>query len=83
MRSQDGSAVCGMTWGGVGVALGDIKGHPVSAKRHRNGQRWCRWAGDWEAKGRGGRDRNHFSLDILPYHLSFVPSASITQPTKN
>lgn len=38
MKSQDGSAVCGMTWGGVGVALGDIKGHPFSAKRHRMGR---------------------------------------------
>ena len=27
------------------------------------------------SQGRRGRDRNHFSLDILPYNLSFVPPA--------
>ena len=27
------------------------------------------------SQGRRDRDRNHFSLDILPYYLSFVPPA--------
>lgn len=72
-------------WGGVEVILGDSKGQQGLCKETEE------TGGDGATgeetgklgEGRGSSDRNHFSLDIFLYYLSFVPSACMTQPTKN